>query len=279
MLTEKELKAQLKLLAQEKFQPSDEDAASALIPAMLKYIGSTDAELRDDLIYVAFATWVMEYNVVKSPELQKIFKGLLSDKHLFFRIGEEGTDSIFQRSFSALWLPPILINHRKEAFLSEGEIKEGLEKLILFLDKEKDRRGFVDGKGWAHAIAHAADALDDFALCSEFGEVELENILRAIQKTISISDYIYAHGEDERMVTPVLAIINRQLIIEEQAIEWIKSFDVSVKETKSMPESIIVRSNIKNFLQSLYFRLKWNKISAELFLAIEKTLHEISLFT
>ena len=107
----------------------------------------------------------------------------------------------------------------------------------------------------------------------------LKNILQAIQKAISISDHNYGHGEDERMVTPLLAVLKRQLISQEKLIEWVESFEKPVKETKSMPEGIIIRSNIKNFLQSLYFRLKWDKIGKELLPTIEKTLHEISLFT
>ena len=279
MLAEHELKEKLETLSQNKFQLSENDDLSILIPAMLTYIGSTDAELRDNLIYGAIVSWVMRHDAIEKAELQKIFLTLLDEKHLFFHIGEKDTDSIFCRSFSALWLPPILINHRKEAFLSESDLKEGIKKLILFLHKEKDRRGFVDGKGWAHAIAHAADALDDFSLCTELGEIELQNILALIQKTISVSDYAYAHSEDERMVTPVLAILSRQILSEERIIEWIKSFEKPVKEAKAMPDGIILRANTKNFLQSLYFRLKWNELSIELLPPIEKTLREISLFT
>ena len=276
MGSEKRLKEKLSNLSEKKFQLNENDDLSTLIPAMLIHIGTTDAELRDNLIYGAFVSWVMRDDVIEHEELQKVFKELLDEKHLFLDIGEKDTDSIFCRSFSVLWLPPILINHRKEAFLSENDIKEGLEKLLLFLHKEKDRRGFVEGKGWAHAFAHAGDALDDFALCTELGKEELEKILKAIQKAISVSDYAYAHGEDERMITPVLAIIQRQLLPSRVLSQWVSSFEAPIKKTKAMPDGIILRANIKNFLQSLYFRLKWNELSEELLPPIEKTLREIS---
>ncbi len=279
MLTEKKLKEELTSLSEKKFQLEDKGKLATLSSAMLTHIGTTDAKLRDDLIYGAFVSWVMRDNAIEKADLKKIFKELFDENHLFHQIGEKDTDSIFTRSFSALWLPPILINHRKEAFLSKFEINEGLDKLIQYLQQEKDRRGFVDGKGWAHAIAHTADAPDDFALCSELEEEKLEKILKTIQRTVNISDYVYSHGEDERMVTPVLAIIQRQLLPSRVLSQWISSFETPIKKTKAMPDGISLRANIKNFLQSLYFRLKWNELSEELLPPIEKTLSEISLFT
>ncbi|WKL05120.1 DUF2785 domain-containing protein [Paenibacillus amylolyticus] len=36
---------------------------------------------------------------------------------------------------------------------------------MLQCKKERDYRGYDEEKGWAHAIAHAADVLDDLAQC------------------------------------------------------------------------------------------------------------------
>ena len=164
MLSETQLKQKLETLAKIKFKPEDESAVNELIPAMLAHIGSTDPELRDDLIYVAFIRWSMTYELIPPETLRDIFNTLLDEGHLFFGFGERDTDSIFTRSFSALWLPPILIAHRKKGFLTQKDIQNTHAKLLRFLREEKDRRGFVADKGWAHAIAHAGDALDDLAV-------------------------------------------------------------------------------------------------------------------
>ncbi len=278
MLTENELKQKLQSIAEKKFKPNDESIVGELIPAMLAHIGSTDPELRDDLIYVAFIRWSMTYKLLPPAALREIFNTLLDEQHLHFCLGEKDTDSIFTRSFSALWLPPILIQHREEAFLSQEDIQNAHKQLTRLLREEKDRRGFVPEKGWAHVIAHTGDALDDLAQCAEIGVAELREMLPIIRETMSMTDFVYVHGEDERMVTPVLAIIQRKLLPNDELEIWLEGFISPIKETKNMPDGVILRANIQNFLQSLYFRLKWTESSAELLPVIEKTLREINIF-
>lgn len=93
-----------------------------------------------------------------------------------------------------------------------------------------------------------------------------------------MADFVYAHGEDERMVTPVLAIIQRKLLSNDEIEAWIKSFIAPVNNTKTMPDGVILRASVQNFLQSLYFRLKWVDAGNDLIPSIEKTLHEINIF-
>ena len=35
------------------------------------------------------------------------------------------------------------------------------DKLISYVNREKDVRGYVREKGWAHCMAHVADAFDE----------------------------------------------------------------------------------------------------------------------
>lgn len=134
-----------------------------LFPILLNHIGSTDSYLRDELIYSAFGTWTLRYNVIDQEQLRSLLPIILNERHMLYNIGEKNTDSVFRRSFSILLLPLILITHRSQHFLTAPEIRQVKEKLIYFLENEKDLRGFVSEKGWAHSIAHAADALDDIA--------------------------------------------------------------------------------------------------------------------
>ena len=80
MLTETELKKELLALAENKFKPDDESIVEKLIPAMLVHIGSTDPELRDDLIYVAFVRWSMTYNLISPETLRNTFSTLLDSQ-------------------------------------------------------------------------------------------------------------------------------------------------------------------------------------------------------
>jgi hypothetical protein len=170
MMTESQLKEKLLALVQADYQISESDDLDALLQAMIVHIGALDPELRDDLIYTTFFQLIHRQQVLTPQQLRRLLQQVLDDEHLFYGIGEQGTDSVFTRAFSVLLLPLLLIVHRRQAYLGVAEITEVWEKLLRFMREEQDRRGFVEGKGWAHAIAHAADALDDLAQCVEVGD-------------------------------------------------------------------------------------------------------------
>jgi hypothetical protein len=278
MLNEMQLKEKLQVFAENKFHLSENDNLSEIIPDMLNHIGSTDSYLRDELIYSAFGTWILRYNVIDQEQLRSLLPIILDEQHMLYKIREQNTDSVFKRSFSVLLLPLLLIIHRSQPFLTAPEIHQIKEKLLYYLESEKDLRGFVIEKGWAHSIAHAADALDDLAQCSELSKTDLAEILEAIRKVICVKDTGYIHGEDERIVTVVIAIIKRELISEIEIAQWIQSFADNMLSVKSMPEKQIVRSNVKNFLQSLYFRLQWEQVTSKFDTPINQALQKINPF-
>ncbi len=279
MLTEIQLKEKLQSLADKEFRVPEADALSEILPAMLHHIGSVDSSLREDLIYSAFGTWILDYKVVGPEPLRTMLPVILDEQHMLYNIGEQNTDSVFRRSFSALLLPLILITHRSQPFLGASEIHQIKETLLYYLAKEKDCRGFVQEKGWAHAMAHAADALDDLAQCSELNGPELMEILDAIHNVICRKDAVYAAGEEERIVTAVIAIIDRELLSENEIIQWIDGFAIPVLSTESILEGIVIRSNVKNFLQSLYFRIQWERGPNSLDAPISRLLQRINPFT
>ena len=278
MLNEIQLKEKLQVFAENKFHLSENDDLSEIIPDMLNHIGSTNSYLRDDLIYSAFGTWILEFNAINPELLREILPKILNEQHMLYNIGEQNTDSVFRRSFSVLLLPLLLIAHRSQPYLTSPEIQQIKEKLLYFLGNEKDLRGFVSGKGWAHSIAHAADALDDLAQCSELSKTDLAEILEAIRNVICIKDIGYIHGEDERNVTAVIAIFKRELLSEIEITQWIQSFAEDMLSVKSMPEKHIIRSNVKNFLQSLYFRLQWEQVTNKFDTPINQALQKINPF-
>ncbi|MCB8951236.1 MAG: DUF2785 domain-containing protein [Ardenticatenales bacterium] len=244
---------------------------------MMDHIGSPDKQLRDDLIYTAFATWILENHLFDSDQLHQLLMIALDDQHIFYFIGETNTDSIFTRSFSVLLLPLILIAHRQKPFLPKSEITRIKERLLQYLFAEKDLRGYVEGKGWAHAVAHVGDVFDDLAQCLEVESADLSEILEAIAAKICVDSIPYVHEEDERMTTAVVSILRRQLLDETDVENWIRSFATRVQKTEPSPANH-THLNVKNFLRSLYFRMYQQDIEEKLTQAVAETLHEISYY-
>ena len=253
-MTESELKEQLQPIAANEYKPIETGAAFALAQAMLPYIGTTDPELRDGLIYMTMAYWLVDYDMFDDVQRHALWEVVLDEQHLFYGLGEKETDSIFMRSFSVLWLPILLISHRKRPYLSPTEVHQTKEAVIRYLQEEEDLRGYDAEKGWLHGVAHSADALDDLALCTELGRDDLEDILNIIHQTMTTSRVMFAHGEEERMVIPVVAVLSRDVLPDEVWQLWIDRFVQSAQdEAVRLPQAGY--SNLKNFLYSLYLHL------------------------
>jgi hypothetical protein len=136
----------------------------------------------------------------------------------------------------------------------------------------------VEGKGWAHAVAHASDALDDLAQCVEFGVQDLREMLEALKAFILDNSSAYSFGEDQRMATPMIAILRRGLIPEEVMQTWLSELAEAALAEKKMPRKMIMRTYLQNFLQALYFRVSWANAAPGLLPAIEAELKKLNPF-
>jgi hypothetical protein len=256
-LSEQALKERLLPLAEDEFKvPEGADVYQRTLE-MLPHIGSVDSELRDDLIYGALVAWMLdEAELYSEAQYKEILAVALDDMHLFYRLGEQDTDSVFTRTFSMLLLPLLLIAHRRRPFLSREELLHVKERVLAYLAGEQDFRGYVeeDDKGWAHAVAHAADALDDLARCKELNATDLLDILQAIREKVANAHLVYNFEEDERLTIPVFACLERKLLKEADVKTWLNSFIPLAQEKEPFPASYRQALNIKMFLRSLYFR-------------------------
>ncbi|MCA9950885.1 MAG: DUF2785 domain-containing protein [Anaerolineales bacterium] len=253
MLDEKTLKARLSEIRDNNYVPPTQPEIYPLVLSMGNHIGSIDPVLRDDLIYMTLVTWISR-KIFSTKELKEILNVLLNDQHLFKGLGEKETDTVFTRSFSMLQIQALLEVHRKKAYLPHEEMHVIKQKVLRYLSQERDLRGFVPVKGWAHAIAHTADVLVEMVQCDEYNADDLEAILAAIQRTIVTTETVYICEEDERLATAVLQAWQRPEIDPEQIKTWLQGFIISLAEHLPYPGGYYQFVNSKNFLRSLYLR-------------------------
>lgn len=275
MLTEQALKDQLQIIKSNDFNLPDGIDRWTLTQDLLAHLGSIDPELRDDLIYRTMSRWALR-DQFTPDELRKLLNIVTDDQHLFYHIGEKESDSVFTRTFSMLSIVLPLYVHRRSTFLSPDEVRSTLAKALKYLSQEKDWRGYVEVKSWAHAAAHSADVLDELAQCSEIERDELLQILEAIKATMSIGDAVFTHEEDERMAYATLSLISRGLLIERDIEPWLRSF-APIEETGDVHD-VYRRVNIKAFLRSLFFQSSNRHIAEWITVPINETLYAISNF-
>jgi hypothetical protein len=266
------LKEKLILIKENGYHQAPPDTFQ-LVQEMIDNIGSLDAQLRDELIYTTLSNWIPG-NFLTINELEQLIPVVLDKNHLLFRIGETNTDSVFTRSFSMLVIPLLFTRHRETPFLTREHIHQIKENVFYNVHKERDYRGYDERKGWAHAIAHAADALDDLAQCSELDKNDLLTILDLVYEKMTITDRVYSDGEDERMVKSIISVLNRKILSQTYVEKWIQRFGDVEKNPEFLP-AFRQKNNKKNFLKSLYFRIKFYKVDADLCPTIEHTLYKV----
>jgi hypothetical protein len=234
-----------------------EYTAAQLTPELLCYLGSPDPELRDDFTLPILAYWMYrgQYSLA---ELRKMIADL--GANLTTGIGEQGTDSVFLRSFSALLLAEMVNLDNKHPYLEEAEIHLLLLQSLAYLSAEQDGRGYIPGKGWAHACAHTADWLMVLARNRHAGRADLERILNGISAKIkSIANPAYIHDEDERLVNVVGEIFTRNILPVEFLFAWLDN--LAHPTSFSWEEAFLTDGgghayhNTKCFVRSLYLRL------------------------
>jgi len=220
-------------VAENDFQVPEGYTLANLTDILFSYLGSIDPDLRDDIAYTVYANW-LKREMYSSEELISHVDRLL--ENLEKGIGETESDTVFLRAFSILFLAEIVHNDNKKTILEKGQIRRILDKGLWYLDAEKDPRGYIPVKGWAHALAHTADLLLVLARNPNTGGTDLGDMLWVISvKVVHSTNHVYIHGEDERLASAILEILRRDMIPVEQVESWSKSFACQCNPGNSAP--------------------------------------------
>ncbi|HEY4385303.1 MAG TPA: DUF2785 domain-containing protein [Ktedonobacteraceae bacterium] len=231
-----------------------------LTPELLSKLGESDPELRDFFIYTTLEKWIQQ-GLYDSDQLRRMITQLLSN--LAYHLGEEHDDTVLLRSFSALTLSDVLKYEHTHPFLRTEEVLNILEQAISYLIREQDLRGYVEGKGWLHALAHAADLLGVLARNRFVQNAELERILTAVAEKVSTpTPHLYLTLEEERLALVAISALTRNLLPPSYWRWWCRQM-AQIEETMQWENIVhVARSteiaayhNTKIFLHALYFQL------------------------
>src|SRR5687768_5275120 len=136
-------------------------------------LGSTRPEVRDGTAYPALATWIDRG--VYDDLLSGLGDGMVAG--LSVGLGETGTDTVFRRSFSALIVGECLERDNEQQLVPPAKILDWGDRIAVWFLTERDSRGYVADKGWAHAIAHGADAIGALAESPHMSAAEHQALL------------------------------------------------------------------------------------------------------
>jgi hypothetical protein len=196
----------------------DDRPLGDLTAELTTMLGSSQPELRDGTAYPTLATWIERG--VYDDLLTGLGDGMAAG--LTVGLGERGTDTVFRRSFSALVLGECLQRENSVRLLPAGKVLEWGDRVATWYLWERDVRGYVPGKGWAHAIAHGADAIGVLAGSHHLGSPELRVLLDVLAERLADRRCgILTAAEPDRMAAAAMTVLRRNLLTLEQVEAWV----------------------------------------------------------
>jgi hypothetical protein len=243
--------------AKEGFPVPAGEAPGALLRETSAYLGSPDPTLRDGVAYAAAAEWIARQKVVPPSELRTL--QALWTPNLREGVGEKGSDRVLLRSFSALDLSLLAARDLDTPYLEPRERTALLDAALVYLEAERDLRGYEEGKGWIHATAHTADLLKFLARNQGLPRADAARILPGIGAKLREAGEVFAWGEDERLASAALAVIRREDFDAAWLESWLSGLTGPAKGLWDAPELDVRRfaavQNGKHVLARLHVLL------------------------
>ncbi|WP_183094473.1 DUF2785 domain-containing protein [Nocardioides stalactiti] len=227
---------------------------SDLTAELTELLGTPESELRE-LALAVLCTWIERG--VFDDLLPGLGDGMAAGLHT--GLGERGTDSVFRRSFSALVVAEVIDRDTRRPRVNRAKVHEWGDRLATWFLTENDERGWVAPHGWAHAIAHGADALGALARSPHCGPGELLVVLDVIADRVTrTSEVVWRSGEDDRLAMAAIHVLRRGLVPDELVDVWLERIAQASRPRRDGTDQADVyrqTGNAAAFLRALYLQL------------------------
>lgn len=235
---------------------ANQQSIAALAQALVPCLAHPDPHLRDGLAFEALSTWLRAKALDAATQRQLM-------NRLLHQLQEPDAQG-FSQPFTALALAEVARADRVEPFLTVSERDELQVAAQRYLRGISDYRGWVDGQGWRHGVAHAADWMMQLALNPALDAAQLAQIARAVQVQIAPpSGHTYVFGESERLARPIVFVARRSLLPNDGWQSWVREL-VALPAGQTWGSAsqtslgLAKLHNTKAFLLALYWQVQEN---------------------
>jgi hypothetical protein len=222
-----------KAIRERSFGVPEHESVGNLALEIADLAAETDPTLRDECGYEILAAWIYRDNLLSGEQLEALRRKLLPA--MTSHIGELETDTIFRRSFSALYMSILAAQDLRKPFLSAAAFKETLDTALRCYADEKDLRGYLPKKGWAHATAHVADLLKFLARNGQLSVQDQKRIVAGISQRCRTAPSAFVWGEDARMAAALLSVVDRKDFDTSAFDSWFKTLLGDYKDLWKVP--------------------------------------------
>ena len=215
--------------------------------ALADCLGDADPQLRDGIAFEALSHW-MRGKQLDAATLRALQADLLA------QLKGDDADG-FRKPFAALVLSEVARTDRVEAWMTAEERARMAAAAADYLRSVRDHRGYVDGEGWRHGVAHGADWAMQLVLNRQLMPADGMSLLSAVATQVApIDGHAYAFGEPARLARPVAYAAARGDLDQAAVDAWLAGL---VADLGPLPEGDqqavwwTRRANLENFLHTL----------------------------
>lgn len=186
-------------------------AAPAKLDVLIACLADPDPRARDDFAFTALAKAIRSGSF-PAALVQRAHSQLLA------MLGESRADPHGVRQpFAIIALAEVARYDRINILLTPPERRVLAETATAYLRGVTDYRGFVEGEGWRHGVAHGADLVMQLAMNPDLHPDDAARMLGAIADQVAPpSGHSYVHGESRRLTRPVLFLATSGKVSDEQ---------------------------------------------------------------
>lgn len=234
------------------FAVPDDAPLAELTTELTVMLGSTDPHLRERLAAVTLRRWLEEG--VYDELLGGLGDGMAAG--LLVGLGEDGTDTVFRRSWSAALLAACLDRDNVVSAVGPDAVLRWGDQLLSWFVRERDLRALVPGQGAADSLVHGADALVSLVGASTMGELELMAVLDVVADRLAVATaYRWSHREVDRVAGAVMAVLRRDRVEPEVIDAWLDRLVQTAGVTGPEGGPAPMAANAEGVLRSLHLQL------------------------
>ncbi len=178
-------------------------AGEADLDALADCLGDPDPAVRDDFAYMLWSEGLRARHLTASQMREAL-------RRLTAAMAAPEDARGFRRPFAVLALSEIARTDRIAPWLTDAELHALAEAGSAYLSGVTDYRGFEEGVGWRHGVAHGADLMLQLALNPRLTPADADLLLSAIASQVVPGEPVFYHyGEPGRLARPLLFLARR----------------------------------------------------------------------
>ena len=188
------------------FKLDDAPRRDALALALADCLGEPDPVVRDLTAFEGLSAWMRAKAL--APETLEALRAKLQP--LLTAPGEDADG--FRRPFAALVMSEVARTDSVEPWMTPEQRAALVADAAAYLSGVRDYRGFKDGEGWRHGVAHGADLALQLVVNPNVDKAQVDALLAAVRSQVVAADgHAYIHGEPGRLARVVFNAANRNL--------------------------------------------------------------------